>query len=104
MFQFLDRSIDDFLDDVAEKKISRAQKRRLRRIMRVVTSSRMTGSAESSKAVGAKLVATADIRESVSLSAERKPLETFEFLYLMEELAEVAGESGYNSIVVFCDE
>jgi Cdc6-like AAA superfamily ATPase len=76
----------------------------LKRIYRIVTSSSLSSVGNTSKEIGGKLFLEGKYIQNNEVSNSRKPLESFEFLMLLDELNDIIEHFGFKSIIVFCDE
>jgi hypothetical protein len=84
--------------------IARKELRTLYRIFRLLTNQEFSGSQTYAKNLGGKLVLESKVEESTTLGIGRRSLESFEFLYLLDEIREIIESHGFSSIVVVCDE
>ena len=94
---------DTLLNVRKDKSISKFEKS-LKRIFKIVTSEKLSGKGRNTKELGGKLFVEGKITEANESYSERKPLQAFEFMLLLDELMEILEENGYNKIILICDE
>jgi hypothetical protein len=84
--------------------LSKKHETLLKRIFRIVTSDSITSAGKIKSEFGGRLVIQGSVGEENSLSLQRKPLQSFEFMLLLDELMEILEDHGFQRIVVLCDE
>ncbi|MBI1307087.1 MAG: hypothetical protein GC181_10835 [Bacteroidetes bacterium] len=81
-----------------------SEERTLKRIFRIVTNENISGIGSVSKELGGKFYLEGKYSRSNEISSNRKPLQSFEFLHLLDELNDIIKSYNYSSIMIFCDE
>lgn len=94
---------DTLLNVRKDQSISKFEKS-LKRIFKIVTSEKLSGTGKNTKEFGGKFFVEGKITEENESYSERKPLQAFEFMLLLDELMEILEENGFNKIVIICDE
>ena len=96
--------IEDTLLNVRGEQFISSEEKAIKRIFRIVTSEKLTGTGTINKEFGGKLYVEGKVSQANEFVSQRKPLAPFEFLHLLDELIDIIKEYKYNSIIVFCDE
>lgn len=96
--------LEDTALDVKKSKSISKHINSIKRIYKIVSSASFSSKGTSSNEIGGKLILTGKRSGSSELSLTRKPLQTFEFLLLLDELMDTLSDFGYNKILFFCDE
>jgi hypothetical protein len=76
----------------------------IKNIYRIVTSVKLSGIGKESAEIGGKFFIEGKTSYEYQVNNERRPLATFEFLKLIDELIGVINRYGYESILLTCDE
>ncbi|MCG7535044.1 ATP-binding protein [Pseudoalteromonas sp. OOF1S-7] len=98
--ELLEQTLLDPRDSTIESK----HKSILKRIFKIVTSENINAKGSKESGFSGKLVFEGKSSESNTLGYSRKPLMSFEFLLLLDELMEILEEKGYKKIVLVCDQ
>lgn len=96
--------LEESLDSSKIINLKKSEESTLKRIFRIVTSENLSSISKLDKQIGAKFYVEGNRSTSNQISNKRKPLSSFEFLYLLDELNDIIKAYSYNSIMVFCDE
>jgi energy-coupling factor transporter ATP-binding protein EcfA2 len=75
--------------------------RAVKRIYRIVTSVKISGVGKATNEIGAEFFIKGKTVSEYQYTSEHKPLATFEFLNLLDELISIIKEYGYHSILLF---
>ncbi|HRH50225.1 MAG TPA: hypothetical protein PLP23_15820 [Panacibacter sp.] len=94
---------ETFLNPGEESNISK-HINKLKRIYKIVSSESLSSKGETFNEIGGKAIISGKISNTKEYSMTRKPLQTFEFMLLLDELMEILSDFGYTKILFFCDD
>ncbi len=89
--------IEETLLNVRGETLKRSEEKAIKRIFRIITSSKLTGSGTHSNELGGGFYVEGKVSNTNKLVNERKPLAPFEFLHLLDELNEIIQNYGMSS-------
>lgn len=96
--------IEDSLLSVRGETFKNAEEKAIKRIFRIVTSSKLSGVGKFNKEFGGKFYIEGKVSQIDELTNERKKLAPFEFLHLLDELNDIIRSYKYDSLLVVADE
>lgn len=105
--KLMNKSYSELIEETffsAKSDLRSPEEKTLKRIYKIVTSVNLTSKGSLNREIGGKFILEGKYNESAEISNSRKPLESFEFLQLLDELKDIIKSYGFRSIVVFCDE